>query len=116
MEKLFAGAARINRDDFMKQFDIGVPVDATTPGNQEAMILYHHPKSISNVSRQDIVRNSGVMPLLTVQDATINCDTLKIILTEPNHLSTMHCHCRSVGLLPYTQVYAIATGQCQDRH
>jgi hypothetical protein len=84
MEKLFAGAARINRDDFMKQFNIGVPVDATTPGNQEALILYHHPKSISNVSSQDIVRNSGTMPLLSVQDATINCDTLKIILTEPN--------------------------------
>lgn len=83
MEKLFAGAARVNRDDFLKRFDLGVPLDHTTPGNQEAMIMYHHERSLSSVQKGDAARD-GPMPLLTVDDATANCDVLKIVLTEPN--------------------------------
>jgi hypothetical protein len=83
MEKLIVGAARISRDRFLKRFDLGVPLDRTTPGNEEALIMYHHQQSLPNLSKVDAARD-GPMPLLSVEDATANCDTLKIILTEPN--------------------------------
>jgi hypothetical protein len=83
MDKLFAGASRVNRDEFMQQFDLGVPPDATTPGNQEALILYHSPKSLPDASMEATVAG-GPLPQLSVQDATLHCDTLKIILTEPS--------------------------------
>lgn len=83
MEKLFAGAARTNRDDFMEAFNLGVPKDKTVNGNQEVLMLYSHIKSLSNVSTRAAQMN-GDLPLLSVQDAAINCDTLKIVLHEPN--------------------------------
>jgi hypothetical protein len=84
MEKLFAGAARVNRDEFTKRFDLGVPLDQTQQGNEEILMLYHHPQSLSNVSTTVASDGDQDMPLLSVRDATINCETLKIILTEPN--------------------------------
>ncbi|KAI2494917.1 nucleotide-diphospho-sugar transferase [Fragilaria crotonensis] len=83
MEKLIAGAARISRDRFLERFDLGVPLDPTTPGNEDALILYHHQQSLPHRSKVDAARE-GQIPLLSVEDATVNCDTLKIILTEPN--------------------------------
>ena len=83
MVKLFAGAARVSRDEFFQRFDLGVPLDRTVPGNQEALIMYHHDRSLPDISKFDAAHD-GVMPLLSVEDATVNCDTLKIVLTEPN--------------------------------
>lgn len=83
MEKLFAGAARTNRDDFMEAFNLGVPKDRTVSGNEDVLMLYSHHKSLSNVSTRAAQMN-GELPLLSVQDAARNCDTLKIVLQEPN--------------------------------
>eukprot|EP00546_Thalassionema_frauenfeldii_P019774 CAMPEP_0178903354 /NCGR_PEP_ID=MMETSP0786-20121207/5111_1 /TAXON_ID=186022 /ORGANISM="Thalassionema frauenfeldii, Strain CCMP 1798" /LENGTH=517 /DNA_ID=CAMNT_0020574717 /DNA_START=125 /DNA_END=1675 /DNA_ORIENTATION=- len=86
LEKLFAGAVRVDRDEFMNKFDLGVPKDATAKGNEDVVIFYHHPKSITNVTNK---ANRGAMedlPSLSVDDATIKCHTLKIVLTEPNRV------------------------------
>ena len=82
MQKLFAGMARVERDQFAKTFDLGVPLDPSGDGNSEVLIIYNHPKSLSNVSATEAA-GPGQMPLLSVQDATVHCETLKIILTEP---------------------------------
>eukprot|EP00547_Thalassionema_nitzschioides_P003286 CAMPEP_0194223600 /NCGR_PEP_ID=MMETSP0156-20130528/35539_1 /TAXON_ID=33649 /ORGANISM="Thalassionema nitzschioides, Strain L26-B" /LENGTH=541 /DNA_ID=CAMNT_0038954813 /DNA_START=1 /DNA_END=1626 /DNA_ORIENTATION=- len=71
---LFYGAARVDRDAFTSQFDLGVPLDRTTRGNSQALLLYS---------------SEGAMPSSVTKNATENCNVLKIILTQPNQ----HRHC-----------------------
>ena len=82
MEKLFAGAVRTNRDEFAKTFDLGVPLDPSVDGNSEVLLFFNHPKSVSKVSSRESAAQ-GDIPLLSVEDATVHCETLKIVLTEP---------------------------------
>lgn len=89
MEKLFAGAARMDRDKFMDKFDVGVPKDKTVEGNEDVLILYHHPKSVTNVTRQANRAARESLPSFSVDDATIKCHTLKVVLTEANRPG--HC-------------------------
>ena len=77
MSSLFAGMARVDRDEFFRHFDVGVPKDPSTFGNQEVLLLYSKSKSLpENVNSE--------MPLLSAEDATRHCNTLKVVLTEPN--------------------------------
>jgi len=77
MDRLFAGMARVDRDEFFKTYDIGVPKDETTFGNKEVLLLYSDAKALPD----DV---DGDMPLLSAEDATEHCNTLKVVLTEPN--------------------------------
>lgn len=82
MSLLFEGMARITRDEFAKRFDIGVPLDETHLGNEDVLMMYG-PNAGANTSWWNQQQNGNVIPLLEVEDATMNCDTVKIILTEP---------------------------------
>jgi hypothetical protein len=75
MNKLFAGMARVSREDFMKRFDVGVPMDVTTKGNEDVLILYGDTKSLPHPSAK-----IGI-PKLHHEQATEHCNNLKIILT-----------------------------------
>jgi hypothetical protein len=77
MKKLVAGMARVNRDEFMEMFDIGVPKDKTVEGNEDVLLLYSSDKALPDNRERDL-------PLLSPNKATKHCNTLKIILTEPN--------------------------------
>jgi hypothetical protein len=77
MRKLFAGMARIGRDDFFEAFDVGVPKDDTEKGNEEVLILYSKgalPKAHSSSS----------LGLHSAEEATKHCNTLKVVFTEPH--------------------------------
>ena len=78
MSKLFAGMARVDREAFFDSFDIGVPKDDPINGNEEVLLLY------SNADALPTNTSGNVMPLLSPQDATQHCHTLKVVLTEPN--------------------------------
>ena len=80
MKKLFVGMARVNRDQFTKRFDIGVPLDATKPGNEDVLILYSDEKSFPD----GYASRSEEMPKLTAKTATKHCNTLKVVLTQPH--------------------------------
>lgn len=67
--------ARVDRNEFMDKFDIGVPKDKTTVGNEEVLLLYTSDKSLPD--------KGGDLPLLSPDKATQHCKTLKLILTEP---------------------------------
>jgi len=82
MNTLFQGMARVNRDEFAKRLDIGIPLDQTKEGNQDVLLLYS-PMAGANASRYQQYFQGNDIPLLPVEDATLNCDTVKIILTEP---------------------------------
>lgn len=78
MSKLFAGMARVNRDLFAKQFDIGVPLVATEAGNQDVLILYSNDKALPD----QFDKYSEPIPELNVKSATKHCNTLKVVLTD----------------------------------
>jgi len=87
LEKLFAGVVRVDRDEFMNRFDLGVPKDKSSQGNEDILLFYHHPKSIPNKTAKPHYEDIGMdISSLSVEDATINCDTLKVVLTEPNRV------------------------------
>jgi hypothetical protein len=46
MTRLFAGMARVNRNDFFERFDTGVPQDDTTAGNEQVLLLYSDDKAL----------------------------------------------------------------------
>lgn len=98
MDKLFVGASRVDRDEFAKRFDLGVPLDKTQDGNNEVLLLYSNQKSLpdgSNITKgleEAMISGNAELPLLNVPDATMHCDTLKIILTEPRKVR----HCMAV--------------------
>ena len=79
MSVLFQSMVRIPRDEFAKGLDLGVPLDRTVQGNEDVLMLYS-PRSEGTLNR---TTRGQAMPLLSVDDATVRCDTLKIVLTEP---------------------------------
>jgi len=82
MNKLVAGMARVNRDLFAKKFDIGVPLDATSPGNEDVLILYNHDSALPD--QFDKHSSGNNIPILNPKTATKHCNTLNIVLTQPN--------------------------------
>lgn len=62
LKRLFAGMARVPRDDFFQQYDLGVPKDDTMRGNDNVLLLYSNDKAIPH---------DGIgIPLLSVENAT----------------------------------------------
>eukprot|EP00804_Cyclotella_cryptica_P030925 CCRYP_019606-RA/>CCRYP_019606-RA protein AED:0.14 eAED:0.14 QI:206/1/1/1/0.75/0.6/5/181/615 len=72
------GLVRVAKDDLMSTIDFGVPPNPDTKG-LDALIVYNVkdalPSGISNA-------NSPEIPLLTATNATENCDTLNVVLTN----------------------------------
>jgi hypothetical protein len=75
--------ARVSREDFMKRFDVGVPMDVTTKGNEDVLILYGDKKSLPHP-----LAKVGI-PKLHHEQAVEHCNNLKIILTGPDQ--TQQC-------------------------
>jgi Nucleotide-diphospho-sugar transferase len=81
MEKMFAGSATVPREDFIRQYDIGVPWDEPIRGAKDVLLLYSSlglPKD--HVERGGV---TGMVAYKSAQEATSNCTTLKVVLTEP---------------------------------
>jgi hypothetical protein len=88
MSNLFVGMGRVNRDEFFRKYDLGVPVDPSEKGNEEIMLLYSQ-KSLPKP--WDALENTQdtMIPLYNATEATENCQIMKMILTEPN--KEQHC-------------------------
>jgi Nucleotide-diphospho-sugar transferase len=70
------GISLLDRDDFATKFDIGVPVSKSEPFNNRVLLLHGSKALPTNASLQE-------MNHLSVEDATVNCNYLSLILTEP---------------------------------
>lgn len=82
LDTMFSGGAIVPRDDFIKQHDIGVPWDEPVRGAKGVLLLY---SSLASLPSGHIDRGglSNFVQYKTTNEATTNCTTMKIVLTEP---------------------------------
>mmetsp|Transcript_26824 Transcript_26824/g.61236 ORF Transcript_26824/g.61236 Transcript_26824/m.61236 type:complete len:659 (+) Transcript_26824:249-2225(+) len=88
------GIVRVSKEDFMDTFDQGVPPNPLTEGF-EALIIYNKKEALPS---DDAVRKraqgegnpSQGLPVLSANEATENCDTMNIVLTN-NPSNTNQC-------------------------
>ena len=89
MGNIVTGMSRVNRDEFANQFDMGVPLDPSTTGNRDVLLLYSGahalPSTTSNpfIQHQMMYAGSEIPMLSSVDEATENCDNLHVVLTHP---------------------------------
>lgn len=69
-----SGMQFVDRDDFAKVFDTGVPLDDSKEGNDRVILLYSDPKAFPATKRK--------APLLSAEEATSNCLNLHVVLTH----------------------------------
>jgi hypothetical protein len=84
LSQLFAGAAVVNRTDFVQHVDIGVPYLTSQPGNEEVLVLYTSEGSFPSGSDGDAVaRGSPLVSIDSAQKALENCLAVKVLLLQP---------------------------------
>jgi hypothetical protein len=88
MNNLIVGMGRVNRDEFFKKYDLGVPVDPSQTGNEDIMLLYS-PKSLPKPWDALEGTQDTMIPLYNATEGTENCQVMKMILTEPK--KEQHC-------------------------
>ena len=80
------GAAVVNRDEFNAQFDVGVPLDPSSPQNDQVLILYSSEKALpSDPYAAKEAAAMTTLPTLSATDATEHCDFMNLILTDHGH-------------------------------
>jgi hypothetical protein len=84
VSKFAHGQILIDRDNFTKTFDIGVPFDPTIEGNEHVLLLYNRDVSLpKDRTLAHAARKQGDIPVTnSALEATENCDFLNIILTD----------------------------------
>lgn len=83
VEEFAVGISRVQRDEFAQAFDMGVPLDPSTEGNNQVLILYQNEEALPNdpfISKE--ASSQTTIPSLSAKDATENCDYLNVILTD----------------------------------
>jgi hypothetical protein len=72
--KFASGMHFVDRDDFAKVFDTGVPLDDSKEGNDRVVLLYSDSEAFPATKRKT--------PLLSAEEATSNCLNLHLVLTH----------------------------------
>jgi hypothetical protein len=92
--KIVSGIGLVDRDAFADRFDMGVPLDATTAGNERVVLLYSTEKAFPTsmqieanlTSTSGVTGNDGPIRYIgDVHEATENCDSLHVVLTSVDH-------------------------------
>eukprot|EP00538_Stauroneis_constricta_P000559 CAMPEP_0119545714 /NCGR_PEP_ID=MMETSP1352-20130426/385_1 /TAXON_ID=265584 /ORGANISM="Stauroneis constricta, Strain CCMP1120" /LENGTH=555 /DNA_ID=CAMNT_0007590301 /DNA_START=140 /DNA_END=1807 /DNA_ORIENTATION=+ len=82
VDRLVHDYATVSRSEFNQHLDIGVPYDEDMHGSSEVVVLYTSdtvlPKSYANQQSATFKRDG-----LSFEEATSQCDTVKVVLTEP---------------------------------
>jgi Nucleotide-diphospho-sugar transferase len=91
----------VDRADLNRLLEIGVPLDDPKKGAQEALILYS--SATSRPSAKTMLLVSKSKSNLTAAQATENCKTVKLILTEPSQKQENIC----IALLPQWESYYV---------
>jgi hypothetical protein len=73
----------VDRDEFARLFDTGVPLDASRKSNSKVLILHgkHALPPINSNSSMD--SSTGISMWSNVEDAVKNCNYVNVILTQP---------------------------------
>ncbi len=95
LDKLFVGMGLVNRDDFARTFDVGVPLMSSSPGNEDVLILYGGSSSLPWNTSPNVASNAGSQPVVvsiprmsSAHEATKNCITMKHIMISPEEPDT----------------------------
>jgi hypothetical protein len=84
LSHLFAGAAVVNRTDFAKHVDIGVPYQTSQRGNEEVLVLYTSEGSFpSGIDGGAVARGSPLVSIDGAPKALENCLAVKVLLLQP---------------------------------
>lgn len=81
MNKIVSGMSRVDRKDFIETYDIGAPVDKSSTGNEEVLLLYRG-KAQPNGPAGDSVKLNDEIPVLGADEATENCSIMKVLLFD----------------------------------
>jgi hypothetical protein len=81
LQRVFLDYATTPRVEFLENLDLGVPLDKTVQGAEDALILYNSKQALPKNTKhnQRHFRNST--------DAVMNCQTVKIVLVDPHDFS-----------------------------
>ena len=92
MKSIAAGMAAVDRDEFAKELDTGVPLDRTEKVNSQVLILYNSPDALpDNAFAAKEAQSQTALPQLSVHDALHNCDIVHLALTHPQHPPRRQC-------------------------
>jgi hypothetical protein len=73
----------VDRDEFSTKFDVGVPMDQSSPLNSRVMILYNDKLALPDDQHLgEKLLGGGELPLMDIDEATKNCDVLDIVLVQ----------------------------------
>ena len=83
MAEAFVGAALVDKHMFLDRFDPGIARPSKPqPKNEHVYIIYQKKQALPHVMHDDVSQD-GPLPILSVQDATENCESLNVISTRP---------------------------------
>jgi hypothetical protein len=82
MKSVLVGMNYVDRNEFAKVFDTGVPLDASYSDNREVLILYQSESAMPSSSSSTNKDSNNNNQVLSVEDATANCDFVNVILTD----------------------------------
>lgn len=83
-ESFLGGMSYVSREQFATKYDMGIPLDESTKENNNVLLL-HAQNSLPTTSRSKAESNTAIPYIHNVDEATQNCNTLKIVLTQPNN-------------------------------
>ena len=86
MSSIMGGMAAVDRTSFAERFDVGVPLEESSKGNENVLLLFSHESSvpISDPYKAAEAKSNTKIPFIDdIEIATENCDTLNLILTQP---------------------------------
>lgn len=75
VSNVFSDFATVPREDFNNYLEIGIPLDDSRPGSEEAIIFYTSDKSKP--------KGGGSLQSISAKKAVENCGTVKVVLTQP---------------------------------
>jgi hypothetical protein len=85
-QDVFVGMARVARGEFTTLFNsrgLGVPFRNDTPTNSQAFILYRSTAALPRNQRAaNEATKQTIVPLLSVSDATENCDVVNVAIVS----------------------------------
>jgi hypothetical protein len=93
------GMARVSKQEFTDKYDLGVPLDPPTAGQEDLLLLYSHTGALpTNFADTEDQRT---IPSLGMERAVENCDYLNVVLTD--HGNRHQC----VAILPQYESFHI---------
>jgi hypothetical protein len=78
--KFVTSMARVTKEQFVKDFDMGVPVDRSQPGASDVVILYGREDSLPNKYIESGFTEGS--PMLEMPEALENCEHLHVLLND----------------------------------